>query len=64
MNNRKIIAYKYVGCERMQSDEFEHDMKENIKEGWQPYGSPMLEYSRGEDADIFFWQAMVKYERT
>lgn len=62
MSERKIVEYKFVMCDRESQPEFEEQMKVDLLEGWQPYGSPMLEDRVAEDEDLHFWQAMVKYE--
>lgn len=41
-------------------DELEKEIKQLIREGWQPFGYPYF----GRDPDAMYIQAMVKYRET
>ena len=53
----KITAYKIVGSTT--ASEFEKAINDLIKEGWQPYGSPLIEIGREHKV----LQALVRYEK-
>ena len=60
---RKIIEYKMCGGPRLDGVINDH-VNSWLEEGFQPYGYPLIEYlGEGDKKDIFFWQAMVKYEK-
>ena len=53
-DTRKIIDYKVLLNDS--ASELSQQVKDNIKDGWQPFGAPFI-------SDVLFThQAMVKYE--
>ena len=62
--DKLIDQYKMVA--QAGNKEFVHRVNENIKNGWQPYGSlfgiKVSASEEVEEGDAFFCQAMVRYE--
>lgn len=61
---RNIIEYRIaVGHSATSFDDLESDVNKLIKKGFQPYsGIHIQDYSKDNDPDTVFYQAMVKYK--
>jgi hypothetical protein len=57
---KKIVEYRILWSTNTTS--LEDLVKDALKCGWQPFGSPTIDMLQGERCALGYIQAMVKYE--
>ncbi len=58
--DRHVIEYKFIIAWKV--DDFEKEVQEAVKDGWQLYGT--VRTVKDSDGDIGFYRELVKYETT